>query len=164
MLCLSDSHEIKDFGSLLILIRSFSAARKRMNNRGCRESSRHSVHAERKSTYTDVNGRFTESYEHSRVQGPFPVLPHMHTCLISPNGYARNLSGMCQWTGTADGTAACRIGFHGYPQRQDSSEDVNKPSFVQVSQKCNYLIHKVSPFLLVIFSPLLTNASGTYRA
>jgi len=33
--CLSDSHEIKDFGSLLILVRSFSAARKRMNNRGC---------------------------------------------------------------------------------------------------------------------------------
>ena len=31
LLCLSDSHEIKDFGSLLILIRSFSAARKRMN-------------------------------------------------------------------------------------------------------------------------------------
>ena len=35
--CLSDSHEIKDFGSLLILVRSFSAVRKRMNIRECRE-------------------------------------------------------------------------------------------------------------------------------
>ena len=34
LLCLSDSHEIKNFGSLLIFVYSFSAARKRMDIRG----------------------------------------------------------------------------------------------------------------------------------
>ena len=47
--CLSDSHEIKDFGSLLIFVYSFSVARKRIAiYKGVRESSRHSVLTERK--------------------------------------------------------------------------------------------------------------------
>ena len=70
LLCLSDSHEIKDFGSLLILIRSFSAARKRMNNRGCREPSLHSDRAERKRIDADVNGTFTEP----RIPGTLPCI------------------------------------------------------------------------------------------
>ena len=60
LLCLSDSHEIKDFGSLLILIRSFSAARKRMNNRGA-EGHVPAFWSHRKKKYIAyVNDKFTE--------------------------------------------------------------------------------------------------------
>lgn len=76
---------------------------------------------------------------------PF-ISPYLHTRRIGANGYARNVSRPGQGTGTALGRTACRIGLTGQPQRQDTPENIDQPSFVQISQKRCNRIHIVPPF------------------